>query len=170
MTLARVLSLLTVALILASCSTERIYVHSNPPGCRVSVEGFPQYAAITPGSLELPVGRDYTLVCEGPDGRTATEVIRWTHVHLIERLGITVVLTPACALLGGGLIIGGIYGGSGEALAIGAILLVATPFIPIAYIFDSGYFEHPRPRSPTEGPGRSNLSFRSSIHFDFGGP
>ena len=170
MTSTRALAVLAVALVLAGCSTEQIQVTSNPPGCRVSVQGFPQYGTVTPGSLELPVGRDYTLVCEAPDGRTETEVIRWTHVTFFERLGFTVVVTPACGLLGAGLIFVGIYGFSGEALLCGAILLVATPFIPIMYIVDTGYFEHGRARSPTEGPGIKGVFFRSSIHFDFGAP
>ena len=166
----RVLVVLAVALVLAGCSTETIRIYSNPPGCRVSVQGFPQSGIITPGSLQLPVGRDYTLVCEAPDGRTETEVIRWTHVHFLERLGITVVLTPVCGLLGAGLIVAGYYGSSPLALVIGAVFLAATPFVPIAYIFDSGYFEHGRARSPTKGPGRGSISMESSIFFDFGAP
>jgi hypothetical protein len=170
MTPTRVLTVLAVALVLAGCTTETMHVTSNPPGCRVSVQGFPQYAAVTPGSISLPVGRDYTLLCEAPDGRTASEQIRWTPVSFWERLGISVVLTPVCGLLGAGLVVVGIYGASGEALVVGAILLVATPFIPIVYICDTGYFEHGRARSPTEGPGQKSVTFRSRIHFDFARP
>jgi hypothetical protein len=170
MTPTRVLAVLALALVMAGCSMETVHITSNPPGCRVSVDGLPQYSTITPGSISLPVGRDYTLVCQAPDGRTASETIRWTPVGFFERLGITVVLTPVCGLLGVGLVVVGVYFASPEALVTGVVLVIATPFIPIAYIFDTGYFEHGRPRSTTEGPGRGTISMGSSIYFDFGRP
>ncbi|MHC4778437.1 MAG: hypothetical protein ACYTFG_07685 [Planctomycetota bacterium] len=169
MTLHRLAILSVCAAALAGCSVEHLHITSNPPGCSVTVQERPGITIITPGTLELPAEGQFTIVCTAPDGRSESEVLRWTPVPFLERLGITAVLTPVSAVLGVGSLVGGFYIGSGELMVIGAVLIVATPLIPIMYILDTGYFDHGRPRTLGEGPGQRGISLRSSIHFEFTG-